>query len=103
MRCEAAACGGSSSPALLETPFDLDREPLTAGAAKGVKLALRELKKSAPGIAGGGVVLLVVSLLWRRLRKPRWREIVESWFRVGTAAMFVAAAWYKIREPGVAR
>ena len=89
----------SSSPALLETPLDLDREPLTAGAAKGVKLALRELKKSAPGIAGGAAVLLVVSLLWRRLRKPRWGEIIESWFRLGTAATFVAAAWYKIENP----
>jgi hypothetical protein len=44
-------------------------------------------------------VILAASLVLRFSLKCRWGILAESWFRVGVAAMCVAAAWYKVRNP----
>ena len=86
-------------PALLQNPDDLDLEPHVKGLLSGVRYAWREFGEQATTIAIGAAVILGVSLVLRLSLKCRWRVLAESWFRVGVAAMCVAAAWYKVKNP----
>ena len=86
-------------PALLQNPDDPESEPHLKGLLSGVRYAWRELGEQAATIAIGAAAILVVSLVLRFSLKCRWGVLVESWFRVGVAAMCVAAAWYKLKNP----
>ncbi|MGZ6142589.1 MAG: MauE/DoxX family redox-associated membrane protein [Myxococcales bacterium] len=87
------------SPRVIDEPLDLDREPHLTGLVKGVKYAWNLLRRHAIPIGAGGAAAIALSVPWRVLRRPRWTEILETWFRWGTAAMFAAACWYKLADP----
>ena len=87
------------SPEVIPNPFDLAHEPHAVGALKGVKYAAKELGKQAVPVAAGALVLLAISVLWRRLRGAAWAQILETWFRLAMAAMFLAACWPKLQHP----
>ena len=78
-------------PALLQNPVDPEPEPHLKGLLSGVRYAWRELGEQATTIAIGGAAILAVSLVLRFSLKCRWGVLVESWFRVGVAAICVAA------------
>jgi hypothetical protein len=86
-------------PALLQNPDDSEPEPHLKGLLSGVRYAWRELSEQATTIAIGTAAILAVSLVLRFALKCRWGVLAESWFRVGVAAMCVAAAWYKVKNP----
>jgi hypothetical protein len=86
-------------PVLLENQPDADPQPHPKGAWLGLRYAWRELEDQTAVVATVGAVVVVVSLALRRLRKCRWSVLAESWFRLLVAAMCVAAAWYKVRNP----
>lgn len=86
------------SPEVIPNPFDLEHDPHAVGALKGVKYAAKELGKQAVPVALGAGVLLALSVFWRR-RGAAWGQILETWFRLGIAAMFLAACWPKLRSP----
>ncbi len=87
------------SPRVIDEPLDVIREPHLAGLLKGVKYAWKLLVRHAIPIGAGSAAAIALSLPWRALRRPRWSEILETWFRWGTAAMFAAACWYKLADP----
>ena len=86
-------------PALLQNPGDSEPEPYLKGLLSGVRYAWREFGEQATTIAIGAAVILAVSLVLRLSLKFRWGILAENWFRVGVAAMCVAAAWYKVKNP----
>jgi putative oxidoreductase len=74
-------------------------EPHSKGIAQGIRFAWKELAGSAAPIAVvAGAVLLLSVLLWR-LRKAQPGELAEGWFRLGMAAMLLAACWGKLASP----
>lgn len=86
------------SPRVLPNTDDLD-DPHWKGIQQGVKYAWRELGKQWLPVAGGAVVVVAVSLLWWRVGRARPGFLVETWFRLGVAAMFLAACFYKLKDP----
>ena len=94
-----AGIGWVGSPALIPTPFGLVHEPHLSGALKGVRFALRELQHGAAPLIALALVLGLVALLWRRLGNVRLSHLLEAGFRLGMAAMLLAACWYKLRNP----
>jgi hypothetical protein len=86
-------------PALLQNLDDPEPAPHLKGLLSGVRYAWRELGEQATTIAIGAATILAVSLVLRLSLKCRWGVLAESWFRVGVAAMCVAAAWYKVKNP----
>ena len=87
------------SPRAIEEPLDKDLTPHLTGLLKGVKYAWNLLARHAIPIGAGSAAAIALSLPWRALRRPRWSEILESWFRWGLAATFAAACWYKLADP----
>jgi hypothetical protein len=69
------------------------------GAWKGARYAFRELGKHGVPVGIGVAAAVALSLVWRRLRRPRWGVVVETWFRLGMAAIFLSACWYKLVDP----
>lgn len=87
------------SPRVIDEPLDKDAQPHLAGLVKGVKYAWNLLRRHAVPIGAGSAAAVALAIPWRALRRPRWSEILETWFRWGLAAMFAAACWYKLADP----
>jgi hypothetical protein len=87
------------SPRVIDEPFDVDRAPHVEGVKKAVAYAWKGLKRSSTQVAIGAAAAIAISLAWRALRRQRWSGILGFWFRAGTAAMFLAACWYKLTDP----
>jgi len=88
------------SPPLLEArPWEIVRDPHLKGVAQGVRHAIRQLRENAVAVFAVAAALVALTLLWRRLaRIPYWLAM-ETWFRLGMAAMLAVAAWPKLRDP----
>jgi hypothetical protein len=95
----AHAIAWVGSPERLQDPFDLERLPHLTGALKGVQYAWKELSRRAAPVARASFALAAGSYRWWRLARIRWAEIAETWFRLGMAAIFLAACAYKLKDP----
>ena len=87
------------SPSLLAEPLDLEQAPHLDGVRKAFKYAWNGVRHSKTEIALGAAAVIAISIAWRLARKPRLSEMLDFWFRAGTAAMFLAACWYKLKDP----
>jgi hypothetical protein len=86
-------------PPLIENPRDAHPEPYLNGARSGLRHAWGELGDQSTVVGIGAAVVMVVSLVLRRVLRCRYSVLAEGWFRLAVVAMCVAAAWYKVRSP----
>ena len=87
------------SPRELKQEADDVHDSHWTGIQQAVKYTWRELGKNWVPVAVGLTLVVVASLFWRRFGGARTGMLVETWFRVGMAAMFLTACYYKLKNP----
>jgi hypothetical protein len=85
-------------PRLLPSTPDLT-DSHWKGALSGLRYGWHELRAHAALVGAGVVIVLGLSLLLRRLLRAEPAPLAQAWFRLGLAAMFAAASFYKLRDP----
>src|ERR1041384_1222940 len=87
------------SPKILkENPFDKIDEPHAKGFGKGINYARHGLEQNHTAVLISGLAVLIFSIGWL-VGGGSPGGIVQTWFRLGMAAMVIAACWFKLGNP----
>ncbi|HUJ24944.1 MAG TPA: MauE/DoxX family redox-associated membrane protein, partial [Myxococcales bacterium] len=72
--------------------------PHAKGFEKGLKFARRGVEHNLTPIVIGLAAVVVLTLAWLFTGSALF-GILQTWFRLGMAALFIAACWYKLANP----